>query len=51
MSVQLRVVLTLIAWTVGVTLIHLGLNTRVLEYAAGQAPAEAQFRVGFLPVT
>jgi hypothetical protein len=50
MSMQLRIVLTLIAWTVGVTLLHLAVNTHVLEF--GSPPKnEKPFRVGFLPVT
>jgi hypothetical protein len=51
MSFSLRVLFTLIGWTAGVTLLHLGLNTRVLDYSAAPTPAENEFRVGFLPVT
>jgi hypothetical protein len=51
MSLQLRVLLALIGWTAVVTLVHLALNTRALEVAAGNGPAGPQFRVGFLPVT
>jgi hypothetical protein len=50
MSHQLRVLLALIGWTGAVTLIHLALNTRVLEFR-GETRAGPQFRVGFLPVT
>jgi hypothetical protein len=50
MSHQLRVLLVLIGWTGAVTLIHLALNTRVLEFR-GETRAGPQFRVGFLPVT
>jgi len=51
MSFPLRVLFTLIGWTAGVTLLHLGLNTRVLDFNAAPTPNEKQFRVGFLPVT
>jgi hypothetical protein len=50
MSVQLRIWLAVIGWTVGVTLLHLSLNTRALDFSA-TAKSGGQFRVGFLPVT
>jgi hypothetical protein len=50
MSLQLRVLLGLIGWTATVTLVHLAVNTRVLE-GTGDSRAGPQFRVGFLPVT
>jgi hypothetical protein len=51
MSLQLRIIGTLIAWTVGVTLLHLGINTRALDFSATGKPEGESFRVGFLPVT
>jgi hypothetical protein len=51
MSLQLRVLVAVIGWTTVVTLLHLALNTRALEFPASQARAGPQFRVGFLPVT
>ena len=52
MPLQLRVWLAVIGWVGAVTLLHLGLNTRLLEFrGAAQGPDGEQFRVGFLPVT
>jgi hypothetical protein len=50
MPLHLRVWLAAIAWVVAVTLLHLGLNTRALDFSAA-AKNKDRFRVGFLPVT
>jgi hypothetical protein len=52
MSLHLRVWLAVIGWVGAVTLVHLSLNTRALDFrAAVRSSDEEQFRVGFLPVT
>jgi hypothetical protein len=52
MSSRLKVLLGVIGWLAVVTLLHLWLNTRVLDFApAPQGQSEVRFRVGFLPVT
>jgi hypothetical protein len=49
-SPQLRVWLAVIGWAVLVTLVHLGLNTRALDFRLHWQGSH-RFRVGFLPVT
>lgn len=52
MPAPLRVALAVVTWLVTVTLLHLGLNTDVLNLSRrGQGPDVRKFRVGFLPVT
>jgi hypothetical protein len=52
MSSQLRVFLAVIGWLTAVTILHLWLNTHVLDLGSGQtAQSSVRFRVGFLPVT
>ncbi len=52
MSSQLKVLLAVIGWLAVVTLLHLWLNTHVLDFASGQkSQTGARFHVGFLPVT
>jgi hypothetical protein len=50
MPPHLRVWLAVIGWTTAVTLTHLGLNTRALDFGA-RAQERDGFRVGYLPVT
>lgn len=47
---SLRFWLVLLGWCTGVTLLHLGLNTRIFE-SGSKVESRALFRVGFLPVT
>jgi hypothetical protein len=52
MSVKLRVFLAVVGWLAAVTLLHLWLNTHVLDFGAGPAAhTGVRFQVGFLPVT
>ena len=52
MSLNLRVWLAIVIWVVVITLVHLGLNTRVFDFSARARSSNAEeFRVGFLPVT
>jgi len=52
LSSQLKVWLLLVGWVAFVTVMHLWLNTKVLDPGSwGQERAQQQFRVGFLPVT
>jgi hypothetical protein len=51
-SSQLKVLSLIIGWIALVTVMHLWLNTKVLEPSSwAKERAEHQFRVGFLPVT
>ncbi len=52
MSTPHKVLLLVFAWLTFVTVLHLGLNTRLLEFGSCQhQPANSDFKVGFLPVT
>lgn len=52
MSVQRKVLAVVIGWLAVLTLLHLWLNTDVLNSRSGQlGKSSDRFRVGFLPVT
>ena len=49
---RFRVVLLGLAWLTSITLLHLWLNTNLLNWGSSQAQgADARLRVGFIPVT
>jgi hypothetical protein len=52
MSLQHRLLLAVLGWLSVVTVLHLWLNTHVLDRSSSSKVHDGQqFRVGFLPVT
>jgi len=48
MSLRKAVLLTVLPWTAGISLLHAGLNLNLFRETSGP---EKSFKVGFLPVT
>ena len=48
MSLRKAVLLTVLPWTAGISLLHAGLNLDLFRKSEGP---EKSFKVGFLPVT
>lgn len=52
MTLQRKLWFGVIGWLATVTMAHLWLNTRLLEFGSySETRDQARFRVGFLPVT